>query len=189
MNEFYWEREFRKDDSRIGSCMREIPAVVDLPGEDELLMKRVQKQPEYAKEHQKWNESFLEDFFEFDDVSFPDNWRETDGAAIYSKLEKLMEKWCRLYAAGSSETGLKILCYYGNILGFAIDLVDFGGEKMPGLKIALCKRIYSGMNNILSSLTDIKSGNRKIAQHKEKLLKLRQEVLDLRFKLNSPEGN
>jgi len=46
MNEFSWEKEFRKDDSRIRSCMREIPAVVDLPEEDELLMGRVQKQLE-----------------------------------------------------------------------------------------------------------------------------------------------
>lgn len=188
MDEFYWEREFRKDDSRINSCMREIPAVVDLPGEDELLMKRVQKQPEYAKGLQKWNESFLEEFFEFDDISFPDNWKECEGAAIYSTLEGMMEEWCRLYASENSEAGLKVLCYYGNIMGFAIDLVDFGGDKMAGLKVALCKRIYNGLSNIISTISAMKSDNTRIFEHKDRLFKLRQEVLDLRFKLKQSEG-
>lgn len=186
-DEFYWEREFRKDDARMNSCMQEIPGVVDLPGEDELLMKRVQKQPEYAKENQQWNESFLEDFFEFDDMTFPENWRENEGADIYSKLEKLTEEWCRIFASESSAQKLKILCYYGNIMGFAIDLVDFGGEKLPGLKIALCKRIYNGLNNVLCAVSEIERKNRKISRHKDKLLKLRQDVLNLRFKLRESE--
>lgn len=183
MNEFYWEHEFRKDDARISSCMREIPAVVDLPGENELLMKRVQKQPEYVKNMQGWNDSFFEDIFEFDDIPFPENWREGEGADIYYKLERLMEQWCRFFADDSTEQSLKIICYYGNIMGFAIDLVDFGEEKMPGLKIALCKRIYAGISNILSSITEMKHSNHKITVHHEKLFTLRQEVLDLRFKL------
>ena len=71
-------------------------------------------------------------------------------------------------------------------MGFAIDLVDFGGEKMPGLKIALCKRIYAGVNNMLSTISSMKS-SAKLAVHKNELFSLRQDVLDLRFKLNQQE--
>ena len=182
MDEFYWEHEFRKDDARMNSCMCEIPAVIDLPGEDELLMKRVQKQPEYVKGMQRWNNSFIEDLFlGVDDVMFPENWQEREGADIYHKLERLMEWWCRFFADDSTEQSLRILCYYGNIMGFAIDLVDFGEEKMSGLKIALCKRLYAGVNNIISAVTEIKQHNNKISVHLEELLQFRQEVLDLRF--------
>lgn len=186
MNEFSWEKEFRKDDARIRSCMREIPAVVDLPGEDDLLMGRVQKQPEYAKGLQRWNDSFLDEFFDSDDIIFPENWRECEGADIYSRLERLMEEWCRIYALNSTDNGLKILCFYGNIMGFSIDLVDFGGEKMPGLKVALCKRIYTGINNIISVIAEM-TNTVKISAHKKELFALRQQVLDLRFKLKKQE--
>lgn len=188
MTEFDWEMEFRKDDARISSCMREIPAVVDLPGEDELLMRRVQKQPEYAKGLQRWNDAFLEEMFDADDITFPENWRECQGADIYSTLEVLTEEWCRIYAANSNNKGLKILCYYGNIMGFAIDLVDFGGEKVPGLKIALCKRIYTGLNNIISTINELKQQNKKITAHKENLFALRQQVISLRFKLKEEDA-
>ena len=182
-DEFYWECEFRKDDARINSCMCEIPAVIDLPGEDELLMKRVQKQPaEYVKGMQRWNDSFFEDlFFELDDVSFPENWQEREGADIYYELEKLTEWWCRFFAENSTEQSLKIICYYGNVMGFATDLVGFGEEKTPGLKIALCKRLYAGVNNIISAVTEIKPRDNKISVHLEELFQLRQKVLNIRF--------
>lgn len=188
LTEFDWEKEFRKDDARISSCMREIPAVVDLPGEDELLMKRVQKQPEYAKGLQRWNDAFLEELFDADDITFPENWRECEGADIYIRLEELMEEWCRIYAANSNINGLKVLCYYGNITGFAIDLVDFGGEKMPGLKIALCKRLFNGINNIISTINEMRLQNKKITAHKESLFILRQRIVSLRFKLTKEEN-
>ena len=96
-----------------------------------------------------------------------------------------MEQWCCFFADDPTEQSLKIICYYGNIMGFAIDLVDFGEEKMSGLKIALCKRIYAGVNNILSTITEITHSNNKITVHREKLFQLRQKVHDLRFKLTS----
>jgi hypothetical protein len=188
MNEFDWEKEFRKDDARIASCMREIPAVVDLPGEDELLMRRVQKQPEYAKGMQRWNDSFLEELFDSDDIIFPENWRECEGADIYTRLEELMEEWCRIYASNSNDQGLRILCSYGYIMGFAIDLVDFGGEKLPGLKIALCKRIYTGLNNIISILNEWEQPDKKITAHKENIHVLRKGVIALRFQLKEKDN-
>ena len=186
-DEFYWEREFRKDDARIQSCMHEIPAVIDLPEEDELLMKRLQKQPEYARNTQKIDEPGFEDFLDFEDILFPENWREREGASIYGRIEHLMKEWAGVYASQITEkdntAGIRILCIYGKIMGFSIDLVDAGEEKMPGLKIALCKRIIAGINSIMAIINDIE--NLSVPEHAVSLKKLRHFVLNLRFKLNN----
>lgn len=182
-DEFYWEEQFRKDETRIHSCMKEISAVIDLPGEDELLMKRIQKQPEYAKENQRWAENIFDDFFELDEVMFSENWRETDGATIYSKLEKTMEHWCQIFAEDSSAKHLEVLCHYGYLMGFAVDLVDFGEEKVNGLKIALCKRIFGRLNKIVVIINDKKNATQQEIEHKNRVLEIRQEVLNLRFRL------
>ena len=186
-DEFYWEREFRKDDARIKSCMHEIPAVIDLPEEDELLMKRLQKQPEYAINIQKIEDPGFEDFLDFEDILFPENWREREGASIYGSVENLMKEWAGIYASQIKEkdnnAGIQVLCIYGKIMGFSIDLVDAGEEKMPGLKIALCKRMISGINNMVAIIHSI--DNLSVQDHTASLNKLRHFVLNLRFKLKN----
>jgi len=188
-DEFFWECEFRKDDVRIHSCMREIPAVIDLPEEDELLQKRLQKQPEYAKNLNSLEDSGLEEFLDFEDILFPDNWRERDGASLYGEIEQLMKNWAAFYASQLDEKynspGMQILCLYGKIMGFSIDLVDAGEEKMPGLKIALCKRLLAGINNIAAISSAIDDHYDYILQHRTALNELRHKVLNLRFKLNN----
>jgi hypothetical protein len=190
-DEFFWECEFRKDDARIHSCMQEIPAVIDLPEEDELLQKRLLKQPEYAKNINTTYDDFgLEVFLDFEDILFPDNWRERDGASLYGDIEQLMKEWSVLYASKlddnqSNNTGIRILCLYGKIMGFSIDLVDVGEDKMPGLKIALCKRILGGINQIAAFLKILDNGSDYILQHRAALNGLRDKVLGLRFKLKN----
>lgn len=186
-DEFYWEREFRKDDARIQSCMHEMPSVIDLPEEDELLMKRLQKQPEHAKNTQRIEEPGFEDFLDFEDILFPENWREREGATIYTRIEHLMKEWGGIYSTQITEkdntAGIRALCLYGKIMGFSIDLVDAGEDKMPGLKIALCKRIISGINHIVAIINDIE--NLYVPEHTASLKRLRHFVLNLRFKLNN----
>ena len=126
---------------------------------------------------------FLMIFFELDEVMFSENWREADGATIYSKLEKIMEHWCQIFAEDSSAKHLEVLCHYGYLMGFAVDLVDFGEEKVNGLKIALCKRIYGRLNKIVVIINDKKDATQQELEHKNKVLEIRQEVLNLRFRL------
>ena len=192
-DEFFWEREFRKDDARIQSCMHELPAVIDLPEEDELLQRRLQKQPEYARNLNRLDEPGFDEFMDFDDILFPDNWRERDGAVLYGLIESLMKEWAALYASKLDEKynaeGIEVLCFYGKIMGFSIDLVDAGEEKMPGLKIALCKRIAGGINDIVSILKSIDDNAEYLSQHRKTLNELRHKVLELRFKLNHESDN
>ena len=192
-DEFYWEREFRKDDMRIRSCMHELPAVIDLPEEEELLRHRLQKQPGYVLNRTNFDNFSSDEFIDFDDIMFPDNWREREGAAIYGTTEQLMKEWGTIYAAKLEDThnnsGIKILCLYGKIMGFSIDLVDAGEEKMPELKIALCKRILSGINQIVSLIDQIGDDAEYMTSHKTALNILRHKVLHLRFKLKNELGN
>ena len=45
-DEFAWEKELKKDDRRIEAYMQELPRYIDLPSEDDLIMKRVMEKPE-----------------------------------------------------------------------------------------------------------------------------------------------
>ena len=187
-NEFYWEREFRKDDTRIAACMREIPAVIDLPEEDELLKKRLQKQQKYTPLTAKSYGLNNSELFEFEDVMFPDNWRERESSIIYSNIERLANEWASFYAAHLPEKfnipGIRTLCLYGTMLGYAIDLLDTAENKFAGLKIALCKRILSDINSIIDELApiDVLQDN-FLSRHITKLNRLRHNVLNIRFKL------
>ncbi|MBN1864587.1 MAG: hypothetical protein JW808_06765 [Victivallales bacterium] len=186
MDEFYWEGEFRKDDSRVRACMKEIPSVIDLPGEDELLVSRVEMCPEHVRDGKENFQDFTEDYFDWDEPWLPDNWKEFDGAEVYSAIELMTQKWSRIYAFCSGPQGLAVLCHYGNIMGLAVDLVDFGPEKDAGLKIALCKRILKGINDIIACFKEQEfKENPKIPQHEAELLQTRQAVADLRFKFEN----
>ena len=192
-DEFYWEREFRKDDSRIHSCMHELPAVIDLPEEDELLRHRLQKQPEYVLNRSNLDNFSFDEFMDFEDILFPDNWRDREGASLYGTTEQLMKEWASIYATKLDDSqnpiGIQILCLYGKIMGFSIDLVDAGEEKLPGLKIALCKRIHSGINQIVSIIDQLGNTSEYIITHKTALNILRHKVLQLLFKLKHELDN
>ena len=192
-DEFFWEREFRKDDARISSCMHELPAVIDLPEEDELLHRRLQKQPEYVMNRSNFDNLGFDEILDFEDILFPDNWREREGAALYGTIEQLMKEWVAIYSSkldnDRNHSGIQALCLYGKIMGFSIDLVDAGEEKLPGLKIALCKRILSGINQIVSIIDQLDNDAEYIVSHKTALNILRHKVLHLRFKLNHESDN
>ena len=189
-NEFYWEREFRKDDTRIAACMREIPSVIDLPEEDELLKKRLQKQPEYSSSTANNQGMNHPELFDFEDIMFPDNWRERESAIIYSNIEALAKEWAAFYATQIPENfnvpGIRALCLYGKILGYAIDMLDTAENKLAGLKIALCKRILSDINSIINEIAPINvPQNEFLPRHLIKLNRLRHNVLNIRFKLKN----
>ena len=187
-NEFYWEREFRKDDSRIAVCMREIPSVIDLPEEDELLKKRLQKQLEYTTSNIPGINQ--EEPFDFEDIMFPDNWRERESAIIYSNIEALAKEWAAFYAVQLPDKfnipGVRTLCLYGKILGYAIDMLDTAENRLAGLKIALCKRILSDINSIINEISPINVPQDDfLTRHLTKLNRLRHNVLNIRFKLKN----
>ena len=53
-DEFDWERELRKDDGRIHTYLAELPSFIDLPGEEDLIYKRIQRHEELVPHGGVW---------------------------------------------------------------------------------------------------------------------------------------
>ena len=189
INEFDWERRFREDDERLSSCMREIPAVIDLPGEDDLLRKRLQRQLSVVSKPLDWSFPSEDDFMDYDDILFPDNWRDLPEAGVYDQIEALVRDWCALYASQLSSEhnieGVRALCLYGRLMGFVIDLVDMGKDKTASLKIALCKRVAKDLDRLVGIINSISIDIQSLKIHKERLRETRENVLKLLFQLRN----
>lgn len=189
MSEFDWERRFREDDEQLSSCMREIPAVIDLPGEDDLLRKRLQRQVSVVSKPFDWSFSSEDDFMDYDDILFPDNWRDLPEAEVYDKIEALVRDWCAIYSSQlSSEdnvAGVRALCLYGRLMGFAIDLVDMGSDKPASLKIALCKRVAKDVDRLAGIINSVSTDIQLLKDHKERLRETREDVIKLQFQLRN----
>jgi len=184
-SEFEWEREFRRIDARLAACMAEIPSVLDLPGEEELLKRRLaKKRPEFASG--KWELPKPIDAAEFDDLGFPDDWRKREGADIYIAAETLCGNWARgmsvALPVSSRGVAIEILCRHGKILGYAVDLIDSSREEDAGIQIALCKRLVDEIETILATLDHETIPKRVVERHHLSLRELRQKTLDLLFK-------
>ncbi|MCK5844172.1 MAG: hypothetical protein KAG97_05645, partial [Victivallales bacterium] len=189
LSEFDWERRFREDDERLSSCMREIPAVIDLPGEDDLLRKRLQRQLSVVSKPFDLGFPSNDDFMDYDDIMFPENWRDLPEAELYDGIESLVRDWCALYSSQLSEednvAGVQALCLYGRLMGFAIDLVDMGNDQPASLKIALCKRVAKDLDRLLGIINAISTDIQSLKDHKERLRETREDVLKLLFQLRN----
>lgn len=188
-NEFEWEREFRRMDERVAACMAEIPSVLDLPGEDDLLRKRIaKKKPEFAVD--RWDSKRLDDDnADFGEQDFPGDWKELDGADIYMLAENLAGNWARGIAvalpASARPVALRILCRHGKIVGYAVDLIDAARDDDPHIKVAICKRLAAEAEATLEDLSDKNIPKRVVERHCAALRELREKALDMLFKQRS----
>ncbi|MCK5844745.1 MAG: hypothetical protein KAG97_08570 [Victivallales bacterium] len=193
MSEFDWEKQLREDDERLVSSMREIPSVIDLPGEDDLLRKRLQLKLSKVRKQVEWEFIGGDDFMDYDDVMFPDNWRELPEAKVYDGIELLMRHWCAIYSSKLSPKhnalGIQALCVYGRMMGFAIDLVDVAGDKPVPLKVALCKRLAKDLDRMFGIIDSMKIDSGSIKKHQSRLTETRAKVLRLLFQLRNENNS
>jgi hypothetical protein len=161
-NEFDWEKELRKDEARINTYMRELPRFIDLPDEEDMIMKKLQKNPELVPQNIDLESiSFSEFFDDFisDEESFStEDWRKRKGASVYLALEKLAHQWCIIFATEINQEhqplGLKIICLYGKLMARCGDIIDLDSEDCLSLKITLGKRICSNINKLIGELRE-----------------------------------
>lgn len=194
-NEFDWEKELRKDDERIHTYMSELPRYIDLPDEDGIIMKQIQRRGELVPHGAagSWPPPFSDDFGEDDpeedqnDSPSRDDWQKHEGADIYILSGKLAREFCVLYSdADSSDTEvtslyLFILCSLGKIMARSGDIIDMPpGEELP-LRTALCKRLLSGLNAVMGKTLRLAERNPEQSDTFESLLKelqiLRERIL------------
>ena len=188
-SEFEWEKEIRKDEARINAYMKELRNFIDLPNEEEMIMKKMQKQPELIPQNAEWENSHFSEMFDDmdDDVFFSDDWQKKDGADSYILLEKIAYQWCIIQAAElKSELiadGMKIICFLGKVMARTADILDVETEEMPELKIALAKRVISDVNALIGLLKDIAEKNTRLVRvvitHIEHLQGIREKLIDI----------
>ncbi len=190
-NEFDWERELRKDDARVNTYMNELPRYIDLPDEDAVIMKQIQRRPELVPQGSDWERMPLQSLFEEieydDDYMSSDEWQRRDGADVYMLLGRLAGQWAETFAGSlhkdAVQTGLRILCVYGKLMARTADILDFDSDEYPALRIAICKRISYDIDKLIGefrAIVKLQPGLQVKAEgHVAHLQQAREKVLDV----------
>lgn len=211
-SEFDWERELRKDDERVSSYFRELPDCIDLPGEDEMILRRIQRKKAPASRDAEWPfhaldgaENGADGEEDYDDGSpeaeeerrrWDEEWQKRDGAATYIHCGKIARELASLFAAAPEGTKaasalLKALCLTGKIMARTTDLIELEKDELPALRIALCKRLTADANQLLGILPET-GGDTPEAQESVEIAtglvhEIREQLLDILVRTrNSP---
>ena len=181
-NEYFWELHLREDDRKLHSCMAAIPDVIDLPGEDDILMTRT---PD--KEFSLLDTVNIEELFlgtPFDPAKFidSDNMKNSEWLKVYSDLDRLMRSWAVYYVDLTDNFDvLRILCLYARILGMSVNIINYTNEGQKGLLKAVSKRMIAKLNKILILIENGNFDPVVVKNHKLGLFRTRSLVMNLLF--------
>jgi hypothetical protein len=182
-DEYFWESQLRHEDIKLHSCMQAIPAVIDLPGEDEMLMKRIPKQPEYSVFDSVNNQEFLsDDLFDMEKILNSENAKHSEWFKVYSDIDKLMRSWTIYYVEETDNYDIfRILCLYARLLGLAVNIINYTNEGQINLFKAVSKRMISKLNKILSLIESGDFDSIIATNQTLGLFRIRSLVLNLLF--------
>ncbi|MDD3118558.1 MAG: hypothetical protein PHQ27_05230 [Victivallales bacterium] len=185
-NEFQWEREFRKDGNRIHYYFQELPHFIDLPEEEEIILKKMKLNPELVSQNDNWDD-FAPSLYgddPDDDIFISDDWIQKDTARFYMQLSKLATQWNIMMAAELPEKfqaiGLHITCLYGQALAYTAELLDSENDDAPGFTISIGKRLLHEFNQLVGKFSQL-AGSRP--QQAEQLVSYINHLQSLREKL------
>ena len=169
-NEYNWEREIRRDEKRISRYFQELPLCMDLPGEEDIIMKKLMAQPDLVPTNADWSGFvFGESFFEDDDDLLIDgDWKQKKGADIFIQLEKIASEWNVIFASelrtANMKEGLAVICLMGKQLSRCADMLGIDSDDMRPLKISLAKRVLADINELVGALRDVKNKQPNLEQ-------------------------
>lgn len=158
-NEFQWEEEIRRDERRINCYFRELPACLDLPGEEEMIFSTLLSSPDLvptggSPDSLRFCQHPDEEGEEEDSSDVPP--RRRHGAEIVEEIDRLATEWnvccASLLRSDLDLYGLGIVCAYGKLLARTADFVDTEQESARGLKISLGKRALMDLNELVGAL-------------------------------------
>lgn len=186
-----WCREIRKDELRIAGYFRALIGCLDLPGEDDMIFKRLMAQPELVptgvtdpyrtlkNEMEAWEEEN-----ELDDEAREN--RRAHTMDVSRRVRKLAIEWNLLAAAdwGKYSAGelLKITCAFGKLLSrlYNLEETDIEPETL-NLRISLLKYSLADLNTLVESIIDFQNNsNNNILPERfvEPLAFVRENLLD-----------
>lgn len=202
-SEFDWENAFKADDARVNLYMRELFRYIDLPCEDELVMRRLSNDPQYRKINDPALTEKLVRYFRkrsnSDDPENEDdgNWMKRDGASSFMLFSRLARLWAQEFALAKTlppAPFLRISCAYGQLLLQSSDLMDLVEEdpRSRSLKASIAKRMLARINFIcgeLNTLEEACSSCRESCQyHFRSLMESREKIIAFLFRIRK-EGN
>ncbi len=157
-DEFEWEREIRKDELRIACYFKTLPGCLDLPGEDEMIFKRLMSQPDLiptgvADPHRMTMFDFGsgEEDEDLDEEGMPPHRR--GGFDGLRRLENLASEWNLLVASELPgryfAKALAVTCAFGKLLSRAMNFSDVEeASDTRTLRISLVKRMLADLNEL-----------------------------------------
>ena len=152
----FWERELCAEDIKTASCMQELPSVIDLPGEDELLRYRVQKRTGLTCSLS----GEADGSFQNDPLAFSNLWTSSAASTdLLSDIIALNEHWGLIFSKylprENKSEGIAVLVLYGVLSGYALDITAAGDSQPRGLRKALYLRILRNFKKLLEYLKGI----------------------------------
>lgn len=194
-NEFDWEAELKKDDARVNAYMKELPRYIDLPAEDDVIMKHIQEKPELVP-FAGGKDYDLENLFNSEEENqeeLSEEWQRRPGAEFYIGCSRLARLWAQSFILCGKSAGaipsMRILCLYGKIMARSADIIDMEEGETPPLKIAILKRLLADVNLQMGELRScseiLPQLENKCAFHTEQLMILREKILKMLGELRS----
>lgn len=194
-SEFDWEKELRKDDERVNVYFRELPKYIDLPFEDEMIYRKIQRRREIAPHGMDWPEQMPakpdpkeaeSPEMEAERKKWEEEWQKREGAVIYIACGRIARALGAVFAEKTSdpqteEFVLQAQCLTGKIMARVTDILEMDPAEMPALRIALCKRLHADFNGIIGLVVD--AIPEKDPECREILIFIRNIALDCREEL------
>ena len=152
-NEFQWEKEIRKDELRINRYFQALRVCLDLPGEEEMIFKRLMSQQDLVPTGVEWSQQSLSEFYaqhdEEDEENPPDDFCHRAGYDLLRQLDRQAREWNVVFAAGLRGSflreGLALTCRFGKLLSRFSNFIEIDDPEMRALKISLGKRVLADL--------------------------------------------
>lgn len=167
-DEYTWSKEIRKDELRIAGYFHALKTCLDLPGEEEMIFKRLMSQPDLVPtgvsdplrtlklEMEQWEE-------EPEENSSLEN-RRRNSFEPARRVEKLVVEWNLLAAAHvnfeQNQKVLAVTCGFGKFLSRVYNFADT--EEAPGtlaLRNSLLKHALADLNELMQLLIVFNGGD------------------------------
>ncbi len=186
-DEFQYEQALRRDELRIQRYFAALRQDIDLPGEEKMILHRLLSQPELAPTGVPWlpGDRLREWFPEQPQTQEETEeavreWEERQSGEGMRRLEALGREWSAFsslhYRHINIETALRILAQIGKLMS-RLGLLNLEFNEAPApFKIALTKRIITGLNELAGEFETLASEN-KISE--KTLDKFRSALIEL----------
>lgn len=182
-----WEHEIRLDEQRINRYFQELPCCIDLPGEEDYIMKRLAGMPDLVPSpNQDIFFYFSDDDDDDDDEFFNGEWRHKKGAELYDQIMTISRHWNSILAFSITgdefPKGMAATCLLGKIASRIVDILNFEAQ-MKGLKISLLKRVLAELNSLIGIIRSAGQVRRvlepQLCEIIEQLQSIREKFIDL----------